>query len=603
MAGKFIQLALLIAGLFLSINSFAASDDGSSCRQKSELGEEADVRFIGATSCAELGSVFTGNDHCQVRKSPSSGCQIDNYGVPVGLGYYFTGCLAGTNCSENHQPLPPVEIPVPRVLPSVAVVPVTQADLANPTGMVYFTNMQTELNNQRILSQEVLDNIYQLFTATNSLSSTTHNNIINSKHEILNSVSSRTSQLSNNMASLTSQLSYTHNNLYNTIRQEAVQAAQNEVFATNKILDAIADKDDLLNKLDGIDNEIAAVGNTLNYVAIAQQASELRDEAIAASVNQTLSISSNLNETTLDTRDKVNQLEQTINAIANEVVSEPCGGRGLPDCPPDDGGGVDLTETNQLLNEILSQDEYFSTYTQQTNQILNQIKSQDAFLSESIKNTINNLPDRSDAQNSTSQIINSVNGLHDTLNGNHSDRAGQLAQYHSEIKQALSSIGSVDGSGGSTDDDTLTNEKLDVINESLNGLGQKLDGISSGIDGLSDSFAAGSGQKSGPEKCTGAHCWKSHSWIDTSYEEGMKTVWDEHMMAFNASGMKTYLNSLYPQIGGSGGLQPLQICFDMGFVNFGCFAITIPPYVIAFLRICLLISASFYCQRLIFGGA
>ena len=467
-----------LLGLF-SFNSVAASDDGSSCKQKAELAEEANVRFIGASSCADVGSVFTGNDHCQVRKGPSSGCQIDNFGVPVGLGYYFTGCLAGTNCAESPQPLPPVDVPVPPVLPPVAVVPVTPEDLNNPTGNVYFTNIQTELGNQRILSQDVLDNVYKLFTATNSLSATMHSNIINAKHEILNSVGSRTYQLSNNVAALSSQLSYTQNNLLSTINNQADQAAQNEVFTTNKILDAIADKDDLLNRLDGIDSEIAAVGNTLNYVALAEESSLLRDQEILQGVNQTRAIAANVNEITFGTRDSLSQLsgsvqalQNTVNSIADEIVPPPCGGLLNPPCTPGTGGSsVDLSETNNLLRSISSQTASGSSSIQSsigtaTNNVVGAI--------DNLSLSLNNLPTRADLENATSQISNSINGVQGTLNGNHSDRAGQLAYYHAQIMGALNSDPGGSG-GGSTVDLTETNEKLDTTNYELSELRSLLD--------------------------------------------------------------------------------------------------------------------------------
>lgn len=351
-----------LLGLF-SFNSFAASDDGSSCRQKAELAEVADVRFIGATTCADVGSVFTGNDHCQVFKSPGSTCQIDNFGVPVGLGYYFTGCLAGTDCSVAPEPLPPVvPLPLPPVLPPVAWKPVDSEELISYTGATALVNIQTELHNQRILSQNVLDNLYKVFDATNSSLANNTNNILNTKNQITNTINSRTAQISNNVSALSSQLSYTQNNLLNTLNTQFAQAAENEVFTTNKILDAIADKDDLINRLDGIDAEIAAVGNTLNYVSLAEESSVLRDQDILQGINQTRAIASNVNQITFDTRDSLSQLsgsvqslQNTINSIADEIVPPPCGGFFNPPCAPgtgDGGDSVDLTEITTLLTQM-----------------------------------------------------------------------------------------------------------------------------------------------------------------------------------------------------------------------------------------------------------
>lgn len=110
------RMALLIAGLFLSNFSWAASDDGSSCRANAASHEAAFVTFHDSSSCPTVASMFTGNDHCRVIASSEGFECLPNQSTPestgvVGGPYYYDGCLSSDpeNCGGTEEPEPEPE--------------------------------------------------------------------------------------------------------------------------------------------------------------------------------------------------------------------------------------------------------------------------------------------------------------------------------------------------------------------------------------------------------------------------------------------------------------------------------------------------------------
>ena len=156
-----------------------------------------------------------------------------------------------------------------------------------------------------------------------------------------------------------------------------------------------------------------------------------------------------------------------------------------------------------------------------------------------------------------------------------------LTQTNSKLDELISSGGS-GGSGNNSD--VITHEKLDGIS-----------------DQIAQFTAEGTGKNDGPTLCTGDDCYKSKSWIEPKYPEGMKTVYDAHKEAFQQSSVNQYLQAFNPTISGTL-VESWQFCFNFDFVSLGCHDVAIPPYVLSFVRLIVLITAGFLARRLIFGG-
>ncbi len=324
-----------------------------------------------------------------------------------------------------------------------------------------------------------------------------------------------------------------------------------------------------------------------------------------------------------ETHERLDTVNNTLIDIKDALTSEGEAGEG-------DGSDIDASEEIKAIRKAI--DSCFKNYilTEYETTLPQHPDLSRCTFAESIQRNLmvvnstlagqNDLLDR--VSNSTdeqtlmmAEVVRSVRGIVteddeliaqlEQLNRN----GGDNTQLLSDIKDVLSEMsgGPVVGEVSLTPE---AQQSLNTIgsntaatNSQLGGIGQTLDGIGDDIDSIGRSLKPGSGQNTGPATCQGKDCWKAASWIESSYPDGVAGVWEERKDAFDRSGMKQYLNSLIPQIGGNGGLKPFELCFDMGFAHYGCHSFTIPPYVIAFIRLCFLIAAGFYCQRLVFGGA
>ncbi|RVT44646.1 hypothetical protein EMM73_16060 [Rheinheimera sediminis] len=569
MARKLVQLALLIAGLFLSIKSFASDE----CTARA--GDTINLLEFGSSTCPVLSSWTISGVRCELVQLGDQICALSDNGTTYSGGpYVFTGGIASDDTESPIQPPdeePPHEFDVPPELPTIDPVAVTPGELRDPNAANALVQIQNELVNQRILSQNVLDNIYNMVNDNGVSYFALNNNVRNSKFELLNAINARSWEIRSAVGSLSNNVSYFHTNILNRLDAQHLQTARNETASTNEILTAIAnnkpvDEFLLFSKLDGIDEELANFSNNLNFIATAEQQSEIREQEILSELSTNTFVSSNAYTVTQQNRDRLDNLKNDVfdltvsmSEISNllrddepppacggifEPPCEPCGGMMEPPC--DDGGGGGSDDGGS-----------FSAVDKQ------------------------NLQTVADASQEISQGVRSV----------------------------IQGVDYVDQSLG------VVIDKLDVINETLaagtgSGSGSdltetnnKLDTIADGINDLSESLASGTGQKSGPSTCQGKECWKAASWVESSYPDGVAGLWEARKVAFELSVMNEYLHSLIPNIGGNSGLQPFELCFDMGFAQYGCHSFTVPPYVIAFIRICLLITAGFYCQRLVFGGA
>ena len=90
------------------------------------------------------------------------------------------------------------------------------------------------------------------------------------------------------------------------------------------------------------------------------------------------------------------------------------------------------------------------------------------------------------------------------------------------------------------------------------------------------------------------------SWWNSVYPDGITGIIDAKKAHFQSS---SAYESMTQEIDiGSGTVQPWQFCFNGSAMNFGCFDIEIPPYVLQFVRLCILFGAAILCRRLLIGA-
>jgi hypothetical protein len=186
--------------------------------------------------------------------------------------------------------------------------------------------------------------------------------------------------------------------------------------------------------------------------------------------------------------------------------------------------------------------------------------------------------------------VDAVEDVEDAISGMRSSLSDDLYWTTGQLGEKLDAINSTlsNGSGGGSDDDTETN--------------QKLDGIGQGIQEISDALKAGSGQNTGPTLCTGDDCYKGKSWVTPKYPEGITSIYEDHKAKFQDSTIHEYMKGFVPQLSGAAP-NSWEFCINFdGMANLGCHTVELPPYVISFVRLIILISAGFLCRRLIFGG-
>lgn len=139
---------------------------------------------------------------------------------------------------------------------------------------------------------------------------------------------------------------------------------------------------------------------------------------------------------------------------------------------------------------------------------------------------------------------------------------------------------------------TETNKNLNGIGQQLDGQGKSLKGIQDGIDGLGDAFGD-DGSPDGSGTGTG-------SWYESAYPDGLVGIYQEHSQAISQTPMFEYMNQF--RVSPSGTQQDMGFCFNMGALgDFGCSDVEVAPYVWAFIRLCILISAAFFSYRIIAG--
>lgn len=94
----------------------------------------------------------------------------------------------------------------------------------------------------------------------------------------------------------------------------------------------------------------------------------------------------------------------------------------------------------------------------------------------------------------------------------------------------------------------------------------------------------------------------SESLWDSSYPDGLKGVWIEKLSDFQDTSLVNWLNSFASNFEGQANTPVWNFCFDLGFINFGCSNLEFDDRIFAAIRLFMMLTASFYARRIIFGG-
>lgn len=434
-----------LLGLF-SFHSYAAPDDGSSCRANAEASQTASVRFIGASSCSDVGSVFTGNDHCQVKATPNATCTQDQFGVWVGEPYYFTGCLAGVDCAEEPTeptpppPLPPMELPPPLTAPAI-----TPSDINETNSSSFALNTTNSLLN-------ITNRLNSLTQYLNEDAANIRNALQASTYSINNNISNTNSFIASNTNTILSALSNTQQGIRNYSGQLFSATERNaDIRALNlgNKLDTLLENQDnpeaVLQAIDEVKQQVTAIGSTLD--------DPITREAKHKELLDSIFFSSS------DIADIKNYSNESIGLLYQILDSG--------------GGGGDMQQTNDILNGIKTD------ANNNTNRIVN---------------AVNNSQGLANIENQLMQTNGKLGGL-----------SGQLGQQLDDIKLAIENS---PGGGGSIPDDLLdvTNQELSELrqlvaanhtasqaqlqnlNTTASGQSQQLASISTAVSGIGESL-------------------------------------------------------------------------------------------------------------------
>lgn len=162
---------------------------------------------------------------------------------------------------------------------------------------------------------------------------------------------------------------------------------------------------------------------------------------------------------------------------------------------------------------------------------------------------------------------------------------------------------------------TDTNSKLNTIVTGIDGTNEQLvelngtnDDMRNGIGALNDKAAGILSQMKGEETnmsdLTNAAKQaelESLSFYNPKYENGFEDVWDKNYALMQQTSMFQYIESWEINVSGSDYQFP-EICFNLGFADYGCHQISIDSRVFPFIRILMILGALFLARKLTLGG-
>ncbi|WP_233007143.1 hypothetical protein [Rheinheimera faecalis] len=649
-----LTFALLFAGLFLSNHAYA---DGECIAHSNQVVQYLDFQ---GSSCPTVASISQNGFKCELVRTPTFVCAINNTSGGAGggpwsyTGQLFDPPLSDIPLSDQLHVIPSIKLTQAPVFDMAdSLIPLRNTITSSTQGTyIGFERVSYGLQALSANDKTVNDNVITLSdrmsqfstyvnaakaSADSSKSSSdltrdavnvTNQSISNLKSELLQSNDALAQSLSE-IKSISDdiQLTATEDALRNEQLHQQTHAAQ---VTAQSSLDSIEEDADNAAHNTALASDYASQAN---YNA--QQAYNMASEAaynsgyLMGDVSDTKNITSEIRNILLEgdsggegnqqTNDLLTGIKSDANTNTDRIINAI---NNSSSAPGDDG---QLQGVNDRLDGLLGQGQGLS---QQLGQQLNQIKT----AVENIETGGGTGGPSSDT--GTHERLDTLNTKVSELNESVVDSALNTQQViDGSTDELLAELVAIKGAledGTSEYDDTEVKEKLTAlinntgatgnnvvasgqatqqavaasgqqVTDAVNGLGEKLDGISESIDGLGNAFEPGSGQNTGPTLCTGDDCYKGKSWVTPKYPEGMTSIYETHKAAFQDSSVHEYLERFNPTISGTAPTS-WQFCIDVGFANLGCHSLELPPYILSFVRLIILITAGFLCRRLIFGG-
>lgn len=597
-----LTFALLFAGLFLSGNVYANNCEALAGQEVSVISFE--------TECPFKTTIDVGGDKCILERKSRAGqsefvCTLAS-GTWMGGPYSYTGGKSVTTPPELVLAEPPA---------------FNDEDLATVGGnwssqtSASLFNIATRLNT--IINKNYEDSHAirgYVFDAAQSVRQT----IAYSEQRVINNVNDRFSEFS-----------------YVFDRAQTAQEIR-ESFNRDLILEKIEELPTEAESQEDFDEVLAAVKAVETQVISVQMG---QDDPMTreAKHNELLQASNQAAWIAEDSYNRINstrELVKDVEDLSEEILSIVQNGTG-------GGGSGDMSRTNDLLDDIRMDAKSASITAEIQRQIM-------ADQLTSVNNTLNN-----NAQSLSQQLGQQLSGIQsaieniesgggtgggptsdtgtherlDALNAKASELNENLVDSALNTQQAintandelLAELVAIKGAleNGSSDyDDTEINEKLTALINNTGATGNNVvtsgqatqqavaasgQQVTDAVNALGNAFEAGSGQNTGPTLCTGDECYKGKSWVTPKYPEGMTSIYETHKAAFQDSSVHEYLQGFNPIISGNAPTS-WQFCIDVGFANLGCHSLELPPYILSFVRLIILITAGFLCRRLIFGG-
>lgn len=616
-----LTFALLFAGLFLSVKSYAAGE----CLGYSGSIVQA-IEFPSST-CPTISAKTHGSVECELVQAGDWVCVEVTSGGSIGGPWRYTGNLFGGDTPDPEDPQDPsgIKYPESTFVPfESSANAVTASNNAGSAISDFSQKMAVSLNtlatNQSVLRSEAQDNKHQILSVMGQYNDQSFNRDVHLRDTVL----SLNQQVISSFDAVEQSLDekFTENKELHEKTHESQTAAQESLDDLGENLNqaAIGIENARYHAQSAVNAAESANYNSLQAFYAAQNAEQASYETYELAYESREDIREIYNRTydNIETLSSIQSATSELFGLRDQIRSD-------TRASAQDAAFSTQDTVWQSNDQIMS---YMGSLNQSQATALSDIKS-------AIQDIDSGTGGGSTDDTGTHERLDTLNAKTSELNQNVVDSALNTQQAISgstdELLAELTAIKDALENGSSEYDDTEVNQKLtELINntgttgtnvvtsgqatqqavsasgqqvtESVNGLGDKLDGIGEGIDSLSDSLKPGTGQKAGPTLCTGDDCYKGKSWVTPKYPEGISSIYEDHKTKFQDSSIHEYMKGFVPDLSGSAP-DHWEFCINFdGMANLGCHTVELPPYVISFVRLIILISAGFLCRRLIFGG-
>ena len=595
-----LTFALLFAGLFLSVKTYAAGE----CL--GYAGSIIQYLDFGSSNCPSITSKPVSGAECELVRTGDFLC-TEASGSFIGGPWKYTGNPFGGE--NNPDPDPPSAIKIPQS-PFVPFQPSSNAVTATNNAGSAISDFSQKMAgvvgtlalNQTVLRAEGQEN----------------------KHQILDVMGQYNDQSFNRDIGIRDRLVTLNELFLSTFGTE--ELSFDEQFAENKELhqkthdaQTLAQQSlDILPKLSFSAEALLSYSQTI--LDSSGQASINATEAFYAAQNAEQAAYDNYNLLS-DMKEDVTESRNTIRKNTTTLSSIQSATSQLY--------GMDSTINSNTRSAV--QDAALSTQNtvwdsnRQIMDYMGSLNQSQAIALSDIKSAIQDIGSDTGggptADTGTHQRLDTLNAKTSELNQNVVDASLNTQQAISgstdELLAELVAIKSALENGSSEYDDTEINEKLTALINNTGATGNNVvtsaqatqqavafsgQQVTDAVNALGDAFESGSGQNTGPTLCTGDDCYKGKSWVTPKYPEGITSIYEDHKTKFQDSTVHEYLKGFNPTITGTAPTE-WEFCFNFqGMANLGCHTASLSPNVIPFVRLVILITAGFLCRRLIFGG-